>query len=333
MEITEIKAFVGATPIDGDSHVDVPLGNVAVEAFQDPNDENMYVGDQIFPAVGVSNRSDKYYVIEKDEFLRDPGAAALRAPGTNAREVMFRVSSDSYFTNNYALAAKAPVEEIDAADAPLQVRENMTRLVVGNLRLSQEIRIANICTSGTNLGSYVALTGTNKWSDPNGSDPIADVTTGQAFVRQNTGLRANTLVLDEDTFQIIRRHPLLLDLFKYTDGGLLSMDHLKSAFSIPNILVAGGIKNTANEGATFASSNVWGNTALLVHVQRSMGIRTRTFGLRMQWKNPAYPANFGVKRARYDQAGQANVEVVEVGHQQDEKVVAKSLSYGILNTL
>jgi hypothetical protein len=36
-----------------------------------------------------------------------------------------------------------------------------------------------------------------------------------------TGLVANTAVMDWDTLQVLRRHPVLLDMYKYTSGVLL----------------------------------------------------------------------------------------------------------------
>lgn len=332
--MTMIRRYAGATPVGPDAHVNVPLTNIAIEAFAAPSDAagDVFVGDQLFPSVTVGKQSDKYYVIEKGEFLRAP-ASTLRAQGTEARRVEFRVSSDSYFAHNYALAAENPLESLANADVAIRLRENSTRLVVGLLRLDQEIRIANAVTSISNIGSGVQLTGTDKWSDPN-SDPRADVRTGHAFIRQNTGLRANTAVIDADTFEIIRTHPLLLDMYKYTSGGQLGTQQLADVLGVQRILVPTGIKHNEVEGAATASvTNVWGNVCLLAHVAAGTGLQTKTLGLRMQWRNGIFPANFGVLTNVENKAGQKKVEVLEAGYYQDEKLVAGSLGYLIDDTL
>ncbi len=86
-----------ATEATGDgAHIDAPLGNLAVMAF-DTGDVN-FVGEQILPAVPVGKESNKFYIIEKDAFLRIPDA--LRARSTEANRVRFETSSDSYFAEN-----------------------------------------------------------------------------------------------------------------------------------------------------------------------------------------------------------------------------------------
>ena len=317
-----------ATPSGRDVHVDVPLSNLAVSAFDTQDAE--FIGDQLMPTVPVGKQSDKYYVINKEAFLRVPDT--LRAPKTEARRVEFTVSSNSYFADNHALANENALEDLANADIAVQLRQNSTRLVVTNLRRGQEVRVANLVTSISNVGSGVQLTGTAKWSDGN-SDPIADVTTGHAFIRQNTGLRANTMVMDEDTMMIVRRHPLLLDMFKYTSGGQLNMDQLREVFSVGRILMGTGVKENALEGGTSSMTNIWGNNVVLAHLGPATGLQSQTLGLRMRWQPPIFPANFGVSRSVENGAGSRKVEVVEGGYYQDEKIVAPELGYVIQNTL
>lgn len=312
-----------------DIHFDVPLSNLAVSAFDDGSESG--IAELLMPMVPVGNQSDKYYIIEKGAFLRIPNT--LRAPRTAARRVEFNVSSDSYYAHNYALAGENAMEDLANADLAVQLRQNTTRLVVGNLKKDQERRIANLVTSISNVGSGVQLTGVNKWNDSS-SDPIADITTGHAFIRQKTGLKANVAVIDEDTHTIVRRHPLLLDMYKYTSGGELNDQQLREVFKVQRILVGEGIVENALEGASASSvTNIWGNNVVLAHVGPNTGLQSQTFGLRFQWRNPIFPANMGVSTAVENQAGQKKVEVLEAGYFQDEKVVASELAYVIQNTL
>lgn len=312
-----------------DIHFDVPLSNLAVSAF-DAGEDTM-IADQLLPSISVGKQSDKYYIVEKGAFLRIPNT--LRAPRTAARRVEFEVSSDSFYAHNYALAAENAMEDMSNADIAVQLRQNSTRLVTTNLKKDQEVRVANLVTSISNVGSGVQLAGVNKWND-SGSDPIADITTGHAFVRQATGLRPNVAVIDEDTLMIVRRHPLLLDMYKYTSGGELNDDQIRQVFKVNKMLVGSGIKENQIEGAAASSvTNIWGNNVLLAHVGPSTGLQSQTFGLRFNWRPPIFPANFGVTTAVENQAGQRKVEIVEAGYYQDEKVVASELAYVIQNTL
>jgi hypothetical protein len=309
-------------------HINVPLSRIAVEAYNAGN----FVAPALFPVVGVDKQSNIYYTINKDTWLRAVGTT-LRAPKTAPRRVEFDVSSDTYFAHNYALAGDNAFEALANADDPIALRERTTAKVVHDLLLDQELRIKNKVTSISNIGSGVLLTGGSKWSDYLNSDPIADITTGVAFVRQNTGIVPNTMLLDWDTHKILRRHPALLDLFKYTEGGLVTDAQMRETFGIGRILISDAIYNAGVEGGTASITNVWGNNCLLAYVEPGApSLRTATFGLGFRWTPEGIPAPMQT-RVYDDPDPGKKVEVIEVGYYQDEKIVAAQLAYLIGNTL
>ncbi len=318
---------LGANLTGRDVHIDVPLSRVAVQAF----DRGTFVGPALFPIVPVGKQSDVYYVIDKASWMRAPGST-LRAPKTAPRRVEFNVSSDTYFAHNFALAGENALEVIANADNAIDLRRRTAAKVTGDLAVDMEVRIANKVTSISNIGSGVALAGTAKWSDYLNSDPIADVTTGHAFIRNTTGLTANVMLLDYDTHRILRRHPVLLDMYKYTQGGFLNDQELREVFSVERILIGNAIRNVALEGQTASMVNVWGNNCLLAHVEAGMGMETKTFGLGFRWTPDGIPAPMQASVYMDPDPGK-KTEIVEVGYYQDEKIVARDLSYLIGSTL
>jgi len=313
-----------------DLHIDTPLTNLVIKAFNTGLDQ--FIAQQIFPPVPVGKQSDKYYTIPKGAFLRVPNTR--RAPKTLANRIEFDVSSDSYFADNYALAGEIALEDLDNADAALQLRQNTSNVVISGLLRDLEVRAANRVTSGTQLGSYVSLSGGAKWNDFTNGSPISDVTTAHAFIAQRTGLIANTLVIDRDTLKIVRRHPELLDMFKYTSGGQINDQQLREVFEVERILVGRGIKENALEGGTSSMTNIWGNNAVLAYIDANPGgLDTVTFGLAPRWQPAGFPAPFVMGRQRFEGPGTKQIEVVEGQYFQDEKIVAQDLSYGILGTL
>lgn len=311
-----------------DVHIDVPLSNIAVEAFSTGD----FVGMQLFPVVDVRKQSDKYYTITKNSWLRTP-STTLRSPKTPPGRVEFDVSSDSYFADNFALASENAHEVLANADDPIQLRARTTRFLVDMLMRDQEVRVANQVTSITNIGSGVILAGAAKWSNYVSSDPIADVTTGHAFIRSNTGLLPNTMLLDFDTYQTVRRHPVLLDMYKYTQGGLVNDAEMREVFKVDRIIVSNAIRNAAPENATASLVNIWGNNCLLAHITSNpTGLRTATFGLAFRWLNPELPAPWGVRVYNDPDPGK-KTEILEAGYYQDEKIVAPQLGYLINATL
>jgi hypothetical protein len=319
-----------AYPIGTGGHLSVPLSNLAVEAFS--TDESQFIAPQVMPTVPVDKQTDRYYTIESNEFLRVSGTGDIRAPKALARRVEFTVSCDSYFANNYALAAENALEDIVNADAAIRLSENSVRMVVTALRRNWEVRVANLVTSISNVGSGVVLAGAAKWGDPS-SDPIADIRTGQAFMMSRVGVPPNVMIIDWNTLTVVKRHPALIDLYKYVEGGELTDANLASAFGVQKVLVGTGYKNVSVEGSANSIVPIWGNSVVLAHVGQATGMQSMTFGLSFRWRNPIYPGDFGVKRNVEDKAGEGNVEIVEAGYYQDEKIVARDLAYAITSTL
>lgn len=315
------------TPVGKDAHHDTPLANVAIKAFQGTDE---FIAQKLSPIVPVTKQNDRYYIIDPDAWLRI--AETLRAPMTSPRDVDFEVSSDGYFCNNYALKTKNSLEDLANADNAIQLRENSAALVTEMLLRDYENRVASMVTSGSNLGSYVSLSGASKWTDYASSDPVADVRTGHSFIRGKTGLVANTLVADFDTLEILRSHPVLMDMYKYTQGGLVTDEQIKSAFKVQQILIGKGVKNNAHRAATASITNIWGNNAILAHVKPGLNMKTATFSLTFRWTPAGAPRPMQAFRYKDPDPGKF-AEIVQVGMYQDEKIVAKDLSYGILSTI
>jgi len=312
-----------------DVHHDTLLSNIAVTAFADGVDG--LIGSDLFPEVPVGKQSDRYPIIDKGAFLTIPNTR--RAPRTLAERVEFQVSSDRYFADNYALAGEIALEDLANADMAFGLRENTVKLVTNNMLRDQEQLIVNIVTSATNVGSGVVLSGGDLWSDFVNSDPIGDVTTAHAFIRSRTGLIANVAAIDWDTFQIVRRHPDLLDQYKFVRGGQLDMPQVADAFNVDRILISRAVVEQAREGGTSSMTSMWGNNCLLAHVEPGVSMQTRTLGLRFKWRPAGFPSDMGVVTKREEGAGQRWVEVIEAHRFQDEKIIASDLGYLISSTL
>lgn len=312
-----------------DVYFDVPLSNFSVRAFTG----GTYIGPRLFPVVPVEKQSGVYPTITMADWLRRP-QSTTRAPKTAPRRVQFSSSSDSYNCINYALAGDNSLEDLANADRSMMLRRNTAGVVVQQLALDMEVRIANKVTSISNLGSGAILAAGSRWSNYSNSNPIADIRTGHAFIRGRTGFRANTLVFDYDTVEILRTHPVILDLFKYTEGGFVTDQQLREVFKVQNILVADAIMENALEGAATQSiTNVWGNVALLAYIEGAAAApETATFGLGFRWTPEGIPASMQARTYMDPDPGK-KAEVVEVGMYQDEKIIAKDLSYLVSTTL
>ncbi len=314
-------------------HFDAALSNFGMSAWNDKQD---FIAELLFPEITVDKESDRYLVIDPGAFLRAYDTA--RARGTVAKPVDFSVSSDAYVVDNRALIHNIPLEDIHNADAAMRRRENGVILLTGALKLDQEIKVANVVTCGTNNGSYVVLSGANKWSATGSANIIAQVQTARATMRMQTGLLPNTVMIDWESWELAKQNVALKAALQYTIGAAIPDEVLAAqVFGLPmsRIFIGKAIMNTAAERVDsdpLTSGSVWGGNCWFGHVNPQNGFQTVTYGVRFRWKPPIYPANLAVQRAQYGEAGQAKVEVLECGYYGTEKVTAPQLGYLLSGT-
>jgi hypothetical protein len=288
-----------------DVHVDALLSNISVAYFQD---DSRYVADKVFPIVPVSKKSDFYWVFDKDDLLRDE--AELRAELAPAAEVSAKLSKDSYSTHQYAAKRLISDQVLANYDSPLEPRQNAIRVVTQKLRTRLESQFATDFF-GTGKWSH-DLTGVTsaptagtsflQWDAAN-SNPLDDFEVAKEYIA-GTGLEANTLVLGRQAWAVLRRHPEVIDLVKWSgraEGTTVQMTQqaIADLIGIERVLVASAAKNTAEEGAAASISPILGKGALLVHTTPTPAIETATAGYIFQWTGISEGLGAGIATREY----------------------------------
>jgi len=306
-------------------HIDTPLSNMLSAAFETQGD---FVASNLFPVVSVGKRSDKYYVLQKEAWLRQPHTA--RAPRTKSNRIEFDISSDSYYAQNYALTAEIPAEDLANADTALNIRQSHTALVTRGLLADLEIRVQNRAIS--NVSTVQRLTGADAWDAVNSADIRTQVGDAKLSIFNQTGLVPNSLVLDFQSYEYARRNTRLYSLFQYGPAaadGFLSNAQMMAIFDVQNLWIARSQKNNANENQTGSYTSIWGPTALLARVEPALTLMTATYGVSMRWTSPELGVPMAVQTSMEDGAGSRHIELLEGMYYQDEKVVASALGFYI----
>ena len=162
---------------------------------------------------------------------------------------------------------------------------NKSKFIAEQFMLHKEMNFASsVFDTGIWGTDLVGGTGVEKWDNYAVSDPLVDVDEAKDTIETNTGKSPNLMIIGVKVWRILRRHPLLLDMYKHTRGGILGMEQVKNALEIDKLVVARAIKNTAEEGATFAGSRILGNHVLLLHVADNPGLEVPSAGYTFQWK-------------------------------------------------
>ncbi|MCX7429018.1 MAG: hypothetical protein NTW96_25750 [Planctomycetia bacterium] len=137
----------------------------------------------------------------------------------------------------------------------------------------------------TGAGLTTALT--NEWDDPDAATPIEDIEAARLKIINPSGLVPNALIVNRKQFFHLRRTDQIIDLIKYSgkdDPKRITASMLAQAFDLDFVLVAGGIKNTANEAATASISEIWGDEyAMLARVATSQDPQEPCLGRTFIW--------------------------------------------------
>lgn len=307
-------------PTAADVHVDAALTQLSI-AYRNPN----LIWDRVFPVVPVTKQSDKYFLFDRGDMLRNE--AGVRAPGTLANRGGYRLSTDSYFCDNYAFGKQLPDEVLANADAALQIEQADTEYVTDMLQRKLEIQLAaTIFTTGVWTTDVTVGTA---WSTYATSTPIEDVRAQSRTILQNTGTKPNRLILGKQVWDELQDHPDFLDRLSDKETKMLKLQTVAALLDLEEILVGEASYNTAAEGDTFSGSFVWGNDALLYYAPASAGLRTPSAGYTPRWTGPGVGQQ--VLRYRDSPAGK-KADVIEA-HDYIDFIVTSAVCGAFFNNV
>lgn len=258
-------------------HIDRALTNISI-AYR--NEE--YVADQVAPVLPVDKRSNKYFVYDREAFLRSSGVDAngrplsIRRPTAEAIEVDYTLSTDSYFCEEMALSELVPYENEQAADQPLQPFIDATETLTDRVQLDNEIAVATAAMKSGNYGSGNKATLTTggsgtSWASytSTSSLPFSNLSTAKNAIRAGIMRVPNRILLNYQVAEVLSNHPAYIDRYKYTTQETAIKSGLNPIIRGLSVVEGSAIKTTNAEGATTATGDVWvdsgGNAAALVY--------------------------------------------------------------------
>ena len=256
--------------------VDPVLSNVS-KAYSN----EMYVAEKILPVFKVKKQTGKYYIYDKAKFRRNVTA---RAAGAKANEVEYGLTTASFEATDHALKEKTPWEIIEQADSALNPEMDAAENITEQLLIDKEIALATSMAATATITQNTTLSGTSQWSDYTNSDPITDVKTARQTVQKAIGRIPNTMILSQETFDVLSEHPDILEKIKYSQLGTATEELLAKLFKVKQVIVAAAIYETATEGATSSMGYIWGKHAWLCFIAPGNKLRSITVGLTFSYK-------------------------------------------------
>jgi len=309
-------------------HIDGALTNISVAYMQS---ESSFVCNQIFPTVGVTKQSDRYFKYKREDWFRDE--AQERGPATESAGGDYEIdNTPSYFCKKYAYHKDVTDEDRTNSDTPLDADQDATEFVTSKLMLKKELQWANTYfktgvwgTDVTGVAGVPAGVQIKQWNDA-ASTPIQDIALYSTNMAGVTGKRPNILVLGALVYQALRNHHDILDRIRYTERGIVTAELLAALFDVDQVVVAWAVKNAAAKGAAENNSFILGKGALLAYRAPRAGLKTASAGYTFAWTGLKGASAYGgtIARIPVPLLGQGT-ERIEGELAYDMKVVASDL--------
>ena len=304
-------------------HFDVALTNVSI-AFRNTG----LVAREVAPEVMVRRQGDRYFIHDP---LREAARsiADFRAPGTEAREVDFTLSSDSYFCDDHALESALPDEERDNADEPLTPEIDRVEFLTDRILLNQEVQLVDRLRTG-GLGTSNPVADTEGWDDTD-SDPIAQIDAARSAIIGGVQQMPNLLVLSQPVYTALRNHPKVLERVRYSQLGVVGTGVLAELLDVERVLVARAMRNTAGGGQQPVMEYVWGRDALLLHVPPRPALKSMAAALTFCWAEAMGSSRGHSVQTWREERRKATM--IRAQKYYDQKVIAPAAGWLFRNTI
>lgn len=266
----------------GTIHVSQPLSNFAV-SYKQAN----AIWSQVLPVLAVNKETDTFYKFD-EEFLRYHGD--IRADGAVAREVKpFNGSTDTYACQEHSYKALVTKRMKNLADSIVKLEQRTANSIMKKITLDLEVAAKDLVFTATNYNTGYKTTlvdGTNNWDhDESGGDPIANVETAKDTIAKAIGVKGNTMVVGNEVDTQLRRHPDLVNLYRYSTTGILTRQQVAQALGIEKYIVGEMIAVTSAAGqATVTKDYVWGKQAAILYTAPGTLVDEPSWGVMIMHK-------------------------------------------------
>lgn len=299
----------------------LPVGtlNVALSNFAKSFRNNTLVADLIAPRVSVARQSFQYVVFDRANQRLD--RQVLRAPGAIPQSDRMTYGVSPYFAQSHALRAEIPYEQEQyALGLGFSEKQAATRRLIDKLSLNREAQVAALVTNPANVSNSQTLSAGSMW-DTSTSHPIPVVESAKALIRQS-GVEPNTFILSDPVITALINHPDIIERFKYTQPGAITLSQLTSVFGVNCVRAAAVSLNQVN-----AASYVWGVSALLCYTQAATSMDDLSALKTFDWAGaPETVGGYGVLEFPKPDLD-AKADIISVDWYWDTRITAQETMY------
>lgn len=250
-----------------------------------------YIGTQVFPVVEVQKQAGNFGKIPLEQLLKE--RETRRAPGSGYSRSNWTFEPATYSCEEHG--AEEPVDDREAE----MYSDYFDAEVVAAMRARADVmrnaeqRIADAVFNSTTWTGASLTTGiTNEWDSNHTANavPIDDVEAAVNTMYDNSGLWANALIINRKVFRNLRLLDQIKEAIESQGAGQASKQRditpalLAQVFDLDYVIVAGGSKNTANEGQSASIAQLWSSEyAMVCRIATSADFREPCIGRTFHW--------------------------------------------------
>lgn len=259
-----------------------------------------WAGLRALPIFKTPVKEASYSAITRESIARE--SDMKRAPRGSYNRDNFDAEDKTFNCEEYG--TEQPIDDGERILYAKDFDADMVAVRVATRRLmaAQEKRIADLVlntTTFTGATLYTDNSGT-PW-DTVSTDIIAQVGAAKEKVRQNSGMKANALIMGWSNIERciintnIRASISPTHVTSYDE----IISRLASLFGLRYIIVGDAVRNTANEGIAFSGSDVWNDDYVMVArvVENPEDLSEPGLGRTFLW-TPDSPENVTVEEYR-----------------------------------
>jgi hypothetical protein len=282
-----------------------------------------FIADIVCPPVKVEFPSATYEkYLRKD--LETPYDSHI-GPRSTANELDYEKTTGAYLVKDYAL--KHPVTWTEMRlHGEARSREKAAMLLIQNLLLQREIRVATLMQTAGNYAAGNTAAATGVWSDAT-KDPLTDLQTAIAAIP--AGMEQGTKlvgVFPGTAWTELTRHTSMLGAGSPTP--VVDEAQVKRLLGLDEILIPKTVKNTANRGAAVSRTPIWDPTKPFVvrvptgEPRDEVGLFAATFRMKGESEE-----GLDVRRWDGPEIGIGGAEWVQVECAEDNAIVMNDMGY------
>jgi hypothetical protein len=279
------------------------------------NDE--YIGLMLMPPAAVPNLSGEYPTYDKSTRLEGPDDEM------NGRSTPNEIDDGNRSTGTYQCSGRSLKNTLDWVTlmnqvSPLNEMIDLTGALLDVMAIKREIRIATALTTSGNFASanVVPVAASNYWDSAGGGDPIGVFQDATSRLWKGRGPAKTIAYTSLEVWNVVSRHPAILDLSKHTVRGLATPQSVAEYFGWDGILVSQARRRTSRKGQTATYSRMYGNNFGIIRVATSPSVRNAVFGHTFRWQGERTRVWFDP--ALYTDGGY----VAKHSHHEDYKIIA-----------